>query len=79
MRALVQLKSQAQIRELRGQLQWEGDLDALRLDRLTDELPPEPGEAEPSEGPHVECGQFSLDCPLPRDGDAAARCTPENQ
>jgi Arc/MetJ family transcription regulator len=33
LRTLVRLKAQEQVRELRGRLQWEGDLDALRTDR----------------------------------------------
>jgi Arc/MetJ family transcription regulator len=51
LRTLVRLKAQAQIRELRGQLQWEGDLDALRRDRPADEL-----SSELSEGAHVDRG-----------------------
>ncbi len=30
---LVRLKSQEAIREARGKLQWEGDLEAMRRDR----------------------------------------------
>ena len=33
LRMLVRLKSQERIRDLRGKLQWEGDLDRLRADR----------------------------------------------
>ena len=33
LRTLVRLKSQQQIRQLRGQLKWEGDLDAMRENR----------------------------------------------
>jgi Arc/MetJ family transcription regulator len=29
---LVRLKNQGRIRELRGKVQWEGDLDAMRRD-----------------------------------------------
>ena len=32
LRTIVRLAEQARIRELRGKLQWEGDLDAMRLD-----------------------------------------------
>lgn len=37
LRTFVRLKSQESMRLLRGQLQWEGDLDALRRARLSDE------------------------------------------
>lgn len=30
LRALIQIKNQADIRRWRGQVQWEGDLDELR-------------------------------------------------
>jgi Arc/MetJ family transcription regulator len=33
LRTLLQLHRQAKVRELRGKLQWEGDLDAMRTDR----------------------------------------------
>lgn len=33
LRTLTRLKRQENIRALRGQLHWEGDLDTLRLDR----------------------------------------------
>lgn len=33
LRGLLRLAEQARIRELRGQLPWEGDLQALRSDR----------------------------------------------
>ncbi len=33
LRVLVALREQEQIRELRGRLSWEGDLDELRTDR----------------------------------------------
>jgi Arc/MetJ family transcription regulator len=33
LRLLVQLKQQAEIRRLRGKLDWQGDLDAMRTDR----------------------------------------------
>lgn len=32
LRTLVRLAKQARIRELRGALEWEGDLDAMRRD-----------------------------------------------
>jgi Arc/MetJ family transcription regulator len=37
LRTLVRLRSQERIRHLRGQLHWEGDLDALRASRFDDE------------------------------------------
>jgi Arc/MetJ family transcription regulator len=36
LRTLVQLKSQEQVRELRGKLHWEGDLNELREGRFSD-------------------------------------------
>jgi Arc/MetJ family transcription regulator len=33
LRMLIQLKRQEGIRELRGKIHWEGDLDAMRTDR----------------------------------------------
>jgi len=36
LRTLVRLKSQAKVRELRGKLCWEGDLDELREGRFFD-------------------------------------------
>lgn len=33
LQTLVRLNKQAQIRSLRGKVQWEGDLDAMRTDR----------------------------------------------
>jgi Arc/MetJ family transcription regulator len=33
LRALIRLKKQAEIRNFRGKLHWEGDLDAMRSDR----------------------------------------------
>ncbi len=33
LRTLVQLKQQEGLRAFRGKLRWEGDLEALRLDR----------------------------------------------
>jgi Arc/MetJ family transcription regulator len=32
LRTLLRLKSQAEIRRLRGKLNWQGDLDAMRSD-----------------------------------------------
>ena len=34
LRLLVQLRRQASIRELRGTVQWEGDLDDMRTDKV---------------------------------------------
>lgn len=34
LRLLVRIHAQQQIRSLRGQLHWEGDLDAMRNDEL---------------------------------------------
>jgi Arc/MetJ family transcription regulator len=36
LRTLVRLHAQASVRELRGKLVWEGDLAALRANRLAD-------------------------------------------
>lgn len=33
LRTLLQLKHQAQLRRLRGKVQWQGDLDSLRRDK----------------------------------------------
>jgi Arc/MetJ family transcription regulator len=33
LRTLVRLKRQAEIRRVRGKLEWRGDLDAMRRDR----------------------------------------------
>jgi len=33
LRTLLRLKRQAEIRKFRGKLHWEGDLDAMRIDR----------------------------------------------
>jgi Arc/MetJ family transcription regulator len=33
LKLLVQIKKQEQIKSLRGKLKWEGDLEAMRLDR----------------------------------------------
>ncbi|MCB1808275.1 MAG: type II toxin-antitoxin system VapB family antitoxin [Candidatus Competibacteraceae bacterium] len=33
LKALIKLKQQADIRSLRGQLKWEGDLDDMRSDK----------------------------------------------
>jgi Arc/MetJ family transcription regulator len=37
LRLMVQLKQQEKMRELRGKLHWEGDLDAMRRDRFAKE------------------------------------------
>ena len=34
LRLLIQVKAQTGIRKLRGKVQWEGDLEAMRADRL---------------------------------------------
>jgi Arc/MetJ family transcription regulator len=36
LRTLIQLKEQAEVRSLRGKLQWEGDLNELRQRRHGD-------------------------------------------
>jgi Arc/MetJ family transcription regulator len=36
LRTLVRLKKQEQVRSLRGELQWEGDLNILRESRFAD-------------------------------------------
>lgn len=33
LRTLVRLKAQEQARELRGKIAWQGDLEAMRLDK----------------------------------------------
>jgi Arc/MetJ family transcription regulator len=33
LRLLVQIKKQEQIKNLRGKLKWDGDLDAMRMDQ----------------------------------------------
>ncbi len=33
LRSLLRLKRQAEIRKIRGKLNWQGDLDAMRRDR----------------------------------------------
>ncbi len=33
LKTLLRLQQQASIRELRGKIQWEGDLEAMRTDR----------------------------------------------
>jgi Arc/MetJ family transcription regulator len=33
LRTLLRLQQQAQLRQLRGKLQWEGDLEAMRTDK----------------------------------------------
>jgi Arc/MetJ family transcription regulator len=37
LQALIRLKAQENIRSLRGQLRWEGDLDAMRTDFSADQ------------------------------------------
>ena len=36
LRTLVRLKSQEQVRSLRGKLRWEGNLDEMRRSRFAD-------------------------------------------
>jgi Arc/MetJ family transcription regulator len=36
LRTLLRLRQQEEIRRFRGQLDWQGDLDALRLDTRAD-------------------------------------------
>jgi Arc/MetJ family transcription regulator len=36
LQALVQIKSQADVRRWRGQVQWEGDLDEMRRSRVAE-------------------------------------------
>jgi Arc/MetJ family transcription regulator len=36
LRTLIRLKSQEKVRELRGKLHWEGDLDVMREGRFLD-------------------------------------------
>ncbi len=33
LRTLLRLQQQAQLRQLRGKLQWDGDLEAMRTDK----------------------------------------------
>lgn len=33
LKLLVQMKKQERLKKLRGKLEWEGDLDAMRLDQ----------------------------------------------
>ena len=36
LRLLIAIKSQAELRRLRGKVRWEGDLDTLRSGRVAD-------------------------------------------
>jgi Arc/MetJ family transcription regulator len=45
LRTLVRLKAQEQVRGLRGRLRWEGDLNALRTDRLDETPAPDNSQA----------------------------------
>lgn len=47
LRTLVRLKAQERIRDLRGRLHWQGDLDALRAGRGEEAATP------PSPAPHT--------------------------
>jgi Arc/MetJ family transcription regulator len=40
LRLLVQTKAQADIRRLRGRIDWEGDLDESRADRVSTDVRP---------------------------------------
>jgi Arc/MetJ family transcription regulator len=59
LRTLVRLRRQATIKELRGQLQWEGDLAASRLARLLAEEPlnylDDPSPSGPTDENDVDC------------------------
>ena len=46
LRTLVRLKSQEQIRSLRGHLRWEGDLHAMREKRVAYEVNSNAADAE---------------------------------
>ncbi len=37
LRTLVQRREQASVRQLRGELRWEGDMEASRMSRFVDE------------------------------------------
>ncbi|HHY58355.1 MAG TPA: type II toxin-antitoxin system VapB family antitoxin [Chloroflexi bacterium] len=37
LRMLIQVYEQAEVRALRGQLRWEGDIDAARLARISEQ------------------------------------------
>ncbi|MFN3979758.1 MAG: type II toxin-antitoxin system VapB family antitoxin [Caldilinea sp.] len=39
LRMLIRLYEQAEVRQLRGQLHWEGDIDAARLTRIPEQPP----------------------------------------
>jgi Arc/MetJ family transcription regulator len=39
LRRLIRLHEQAEVRQLRGQLRWEGDIDAARLARISEQPP----------------------------------------
>lgn len=39
LRVLIRLYEQAEVRQLRGQLRWEGDIDAARLARIVEQPP----------------------------------------
>ena len=36
LRTLIQLREQAEVRDLRGKIHWEGNLDSLRQRRIQD-------------------------------------------
>ena len=39
LRMLIRLHEQAEVRQLRGQLRWEGDINAARLARISEQPP----------------------------------------
>ena len=51
---LVRLRHQEQIRQLRGALRWEGDLDTLREGRFLAEAPSAYATGETSEDDRVD-------------------------
>lgn len=54
LRTLVRLKSQEQVRSLRGQLRWEGDLYALRESRVAYDVNTSTAEADGGKVDHVD-------------------------
>lgn len=54
LKTLVRLQHQSQIRQLRGQLQWEDNLATLREGRFVMDAPIEYAENEPAGDNHVD-------------------------
>ena len=58
LRTLVRLKAQERIRDLRGRLHWQGDLDTLRAGRAEEAAPPPPaprtGDGRKADRRHVD-------------------------